>query len=161
MVKRIVRYGCEWPGCGKEYDDHASAERCQRQGLLGPEIAPGLVLDFNGRGFYIFTAAGSEGHQRVYSYLDLQSGFSDLEELAASCEGKNPEQAYFQFSQMYTRQLYSLKDSGLLHTLAEELFLNLSRLIERCPSLAGINACVSRSAPDGLYRTHPFFTEEN
>jgi len=50
MVKEILepKYLCEYPGCWERYKSWQEAKDCQDQGLIGPNLKPGLVLGKSG-----------------------------------------------------------------------------------------------------------------
>jgi len=65
----MVKYQCEI--CGAGYGSVAEAEKCEAQGIIGPDIKPGLLLSHkdNQRKFRLHYGEGGkspEGHERNY-----------------------------------------------------------------------------------------------
>ena len=98
MVKEILepKYLCEYPGCWERYKSWQEAKDCQDQGLIGPNLKPGLVLgksryrtipieDKNKEegtipglpeiGIYILIKEiESKGHERQYNFCNVSFG---------------------------------------------------------------------------------------
>ena len=68
----MVKYSCSF--CNKNYDSFEEAEKCEKQGLIGPDLQPGLLLSSKNvkNGFKIFySEKPSEGHERYYEFEEF------------------------------------------------------------------------------------------
>lgn len=78
-------YQCETPGCThKPYETKKAAEACEAQGILGPEVRPGLIIARGNKkdifGYKIFIdplkeikgIKESRNHQRLYHLVDIR-----------------------------------------------------------------------------------------
>ncbi|HLD55632.1 MAG TPA: hypothetical protein VJB35_05215 [Candidatus Nanoarchaeia archaeon] len=72
MVKKVEhkedRFYCEFPGCTFYSNNPEKAQKCQNQGLIGPNLKPGLVL-------------GGEGYKKTYVHNEENKLIEGLPEI--------------------------------------------------------------------------------
>jgi hypothetical protein len=70
----MVKYTCEI--CNTNYLAFNEAEECEKKGIIGPEIKPGLLLSHKkvDDGFLLFyNEADPKGHEKVYHLEEITS----------------------------------------------------------------------------------------
>jgi len=78
MVKEIISYNCEFPGCFFNYPTFDEAKRCEDGGIVGPDMLKGLLL-YEGAYMHsiLLGEAKNKGHERNYLFLQLANSSVD------------------------------------------------------------------------------------
>lgn len=145
MVKKIIEYLCEHPGCNQKYLCREEAKECESQELIGPEIEPGLVLkikyahpEMSPKKFVVVVNKLQPfGHHKVYANVEFDLEDGRIKEVCPEYSFSGPE---------ITERIRP--EGGYLQITQEELdSLNKSRVRE------SLLKCKR------LYREHPMFEE--
>ena len=165
MVRKIERdplYACEFKGCEREYDTIEQAEKCEAQGLIGPEIEPGLILSglksHNGSGLYsVFIGSLQEGHYKQYLIRHLLKPTL----FRRGLEGYSFQSPYS--SQCPAFHLPNLKkpdkERGSLQLLTEEEFYKVVDMIKRDIKTGRLGYGIEQFTGD-FRRTDDYFKPE-
>ena len=149
MVRQVTEYECEYPNCHRRYGTREEAEKCEAQGLIGPEIEPGLVLKINYANPEIcpetFAVIGDElplrSHHRKYGIINLNLGKKGIEG-SVSCHSTAASQI-----------TYNLRGVYLQVTPRDLDRLNIAKVREKLLERCVLSKC------ERLYREHPMFEE--
>lgn len=159
MVKTI--WACELSGCKEVYGSKTEAEECEAKGIVGPEIMPGLILNYGG--YIILCGDTVKGHERRYSVLSLSpnpGSFShNLESLKLNESAFEDGERFIDYT--WNKLTFPQIDSSFrkksMRILGDEEFIEVDRLIHQGRSTERIRNALNRFGAKEIYAHHPAF----
>ncbi|HLD55633.1 MAG TPA: hypothetical protein VJB35_05220 [Candidatus Nanoarchaeia archaeon] len=188
MVKEILepKYLCEYPGCWERYKSWQEAKDCQDQGLIGPNLKPGLVLGKSGYrmipiknedkdnetipglpeiGIYILVKEiEPKGHERQYDFCNVSFGRPSWmfdEEGQDYISGKKHiwkfENNPISINNLESKLTYNwVKNNSLIKELSEEEFEKIKEFIETHPEAERVREILKENNIEELRGNSPY-----
>lgn len=159
MVKKIITYQCEWPGCKEVYPSKTQAEKCQAKGIIGPEIKPGLITTGLSSGYNIFFNNSIKGHERTYEFLRISNNLNHLKKYEEwyNSTGVQVSKPILSFDDWNIRALDCFLKQKDIKLLEKNEFRDISNMIHNNKIFKEIRTNFLETRIEKFYRTHPYF----
>lgn len=147
MVKTL--YQCEFNGCERTYDTEEKARECERRGIIGPDIKPGLVIDWLSN-YAILAGDKTKGHARTYELTVITAELDSLDAFE-----KEPCFVPFRTESVASSTLeYMIQEASDVKKVEQEDFDRLSEAYDNNKTFELIRNQTKKAK---LYREHSIF----